>query len=317
MKALYFDRALQLKDMPHPKPAEGEALVKVVMAGICKTDVEITRGYMGFTGVPGHEFVGIVEEASKKELIGKRVVGEINVGCGECSLCRSGMERHCADRTVLGILGRDGALAEYLTLPIANLESVPDNLPDEKAVFTEPLAAALEILEQIKIEPSYNVLIIGDGKLGLLVAIVLRLTGASVLLAGKHPDKLDIYARLGGDVIHPDRLASIKERFDIVVEASGNPSGWSTAVERVKPRGVIVLKSTYAGSFDYNPAPLVIDEITVVGSRCGKFAPALRLMALGLIDPTPLLSRMYPFNQAEEAFEAAMQSENLKIVLKM
>jgi threonine dehydrogenase-like Zn-dependent dehydrogenase len=317
MKALYFDGSLRMTDMPDPKPEAGEALVKVVMAGICKTDVEITKGYMGFTGVPGHELIGVVEESPAPELIGKRVVGEINVGCGECSLCRAGMERHCPNRDVLGILGRNGALAEYLTLPPANLEPVPDNLPDEKAIFTEPLAAALEILEQVKIEPSHNVLIIGDGKLGLLIAMSLRLTGASLLLSGKHSDKSAIFTALGGKVIHPDDLADTDEKFDVVVEASGNPTGWKTAVERVKPRGVIVLKSTYAASFEYNPAPLVIDEITVVGSRCGRFAPALRLMDMGLIDPSPLLSKVFPFERAEEAFEAAQLSGNLKIALKM
>jgi threonine dehydrogenase-like Zn-dependent dehydrogenase len=317
MKALYFDGTLQLKEIPKPTPVADEALIKVLMAGICNTDVEITRGYMGFKGVPGHEFVGVVEKAPRQDLVGKRVVGEINAGCGKCSWCDRGLERHCPDRTVLGILGRNGALAEYITLPVNNLVPVPDELSDEMAVFTEPLAAALEILEQVKIEPAWNVLIIGDGKLGLLVGMVLRLTGASVVLVGKHSDKLDIYARLGGAVTHLDDLLSTTQHFDVVIEASGNPSGWNLAVGRVKPRGVIVLKSTYAEGFDFNPAPLVIDEITLVGSRCGQFSPALRLMRRGLVDPSPLLTDILPFDKAEEAFERAKRSENLKVVLRM
>ncbi|MEW6112001.1 MAG: alcohol dehydrogenase catalytic domain-containing protein [Thermodesulfobacteriota bacterium] len=317
MKALVFDRQIRLTELPKPLPQEGEALVRVLMAGICKTDVEITKGYMNFHGVPGHEFVGTVERAPSPELVGARVVGEINAGCGACAFCRQGMERHCPNRGVLGILGRNGAMAEYLTLPASNLIPVPENVSDEKAVFTEPLAAAAEILEQIKLEPSWRVLVIGDGKLGLLVAMVLRLTGCDVLLVGKHPEKLTIFSNLGGSTVRASDLATGSEKFDVVVEASGSASGWELAIDRVKPRGIIVLKSTYHGDLAFNTAPLVINEITVVGSRCGRFAPALRLMAQGLVDPSPLISRIFAFTEAEEAFRAATKTENLKVLLKM
>jgi len=317
MKALIFDGTLKLTDTPKPVPPSGEALVRVTTAGICNTDVEITRGYMNFRGVPGHEFVGIVEAADERELIGARVVGEINAGCGQCSWCAQGMERHCPNRTVLGIAGRDGAFAEYLCLPVKNLVRVPDSLSDEIAVFTEPLAAAMEILEQVKIEPSYRVLVLGDGKLGLLVAMVLRLTGCDLVLVGKHRDKLELFARGGGAVLLLDELKSSNERFDVVVEASGSPSGWDLAVSCVKPRGTVVLKSTYHGALNFNPAPLVIDEITVVGSRCGRFGPALRVLDAGLVDPTVLIAAVFPFDQAEEAFQRSQDRGALKILLKM
>ncbi len=281
MKALVFEGKPALQDVPVPNPLPGEALVKVRMAGICKTDIEIVRGYMNFHGIPGHEFVGTVKRSPDPQQVGRRVVGEINAGCGDCSYCRKGLQRHCPHRTVLGILGRDGAMAEYLTLPTSNLVPVPPTLSDEKAVFTEPLAAALEILEQVKIRPEDSVAVIGDGRLGLLVCMVLRLTGCNLLLVGKHPEKLEFFTRMHGSSITLDSFRSREGRFDVVVEASGHPSGWELAVRRVKPRGIIVLKSTYHGGFDFNPAPLVIDEITVVGSRCGQFAAALRLMESG------------------------------------
>ncbi len=316
MKALVFDGKTALKEVPRPKPAEGDALVRVLVAGICNTDVEITRGYMGFKGILGHEFVGTVEQCSNPDLTGKRVVGEINVGCGRCEFCRQHLERHCPERTVLGILGRDGAMAEYLALPESNLVVVPDNVPDEKAVFTEPLAAAVEILEQVKIEPNHRVLIIGDGKLGLLIAAVVRLTGCGPVLAGKHPEKMGLFSKQGGTALTLEELSATVERFDVVIEASGNPSGWDLAVERVKSRGTVVLKSTYHAALDFNPASLVIDEITVVGSRCGRLAPALRLMEQGLVDPTPLMSEVFPLEQAEEAIERAKESDSLKILLR-
>lgn len=301
--------------MPEPRP--DEALIKVRMAGICNTDIEISRGYMNFRGVLGHEFVGIVEHSPDPPQIGTRVVGEINAGCGECSFCRAGMERHCPCRTVLGILGRDGALAEYVSLPVKNLVAVPDFLPDEKATFTEPLAAALEILEQVKIEPADRVLVIGDGKLGLLICMALQLTGCDLRLLGKHPEKTQFFKRLGGAVLSFDDLEEQHQRYDVVVEASGHPSGWNLAVKLVRPRGTLVLKSTYHGSLDFNPAPLVIDEITVQGSRCGRFEPALRLMDLGLIDPTPLITEILPFSRVEEAFDKTRSRDALKILVRM
>jgi alcohol dehydrogenase len=317
MKAFVFDKTAALADVPVPTPKPGEALVKVRMAGICNTDLEITRGYMGFRGTLGHEFVGIVEDSPDVTQVGVRVAGEINAGCGICSCCREGLQRHCPSRTVLGILGRDGALAEYVALPTGNLVPVPENLPDEKAVFTEPLAAALEILEQVKIRPVDRVAVIGDGKLGLLICMVLRLTGCDLHLVGKHPEKTALFERLGGQVVHPDTFATGSERFDVVVEASGNGNGWDLAVKSVKPRGTLVLKSTYQGSLDFNPAPLVIDEITVVGSRCGQFPPALRLMEQGLIDPAPLISEIFPFARIEEAFARCSEGRTLKVLVKM
>jgi alcohol dehydrogenase len=317
MKALVFDGKSYVKDVPLPEPAPGEALVKVHLAGICKTDVEITCGYMDFHGILGHEFVGTVVASQEQELVGTRVVGEINAGCGSCSYCREGMERHCPNRTVLGIAGRNGAMAEYLTLPVGNLVPVPPGLPDEKAVFTEPLAAALEIPEQVKIVPAHRVAVLGDGKLGILVSMVLRLTGCDPVLVGKHPEKMALFSHLGGSVITLDSFVNAHERFDVIVEASGSPSGWDLAVKRVKPRGRVVLKSTYHGALDFNPAPLVIDEITVVGSRCGRFAPALKLMELGLVDPTPLISGVFPLADAEEAFKRSQDSDVFKVLLEI
>jgi alcohol dehydrogenase len=317
MKAFFFDKTAGLAEVAVPVPRPGEALVKVRMAGICNTDLEITRGYMGFRGILGHEFVGTVEDSPDSGQVGTRVVGEINAGCGTCSACREGLERHCADRTVMGILGRDGALAEYLRLPARNLVPVPDGVPDAKAVFTEPLAAALEILEQVKIRPADRVAIIGDGKLGLLICTVLRLTGCDLHLVGKHPEKTALAARLGVRVVSLDSFSPGRDRFDVVVEASGNRTGWDLAVKSVKPRGTLVLKSTFHGSMDFNPAPLVIDEVTVVGSRCGQFAPALRLMDQGLVDPTPLISEIFPFARTEEAFARCREGNALKVLVEM
>jgi len=317
MKALVFREKLALEEVPKPQPAPGEALVKVVIAGICKTDVEISRGYMDFKGIPGHEFVGIVASSPESGQIGKRVVGEINAGCGDCAQCRQGLERHCPNRTVLGILGRNGAFADYLTLPARNLVSVPAELPDEKAVFVEPLAAALEILEQISVRPADSVLVIGDGKLGLLISMVLKLTGCRLKLVGKHPEKLALFSRLGGSVEALQSFGESDYGFDTVIEASGHASGWELALSKVKPRGTIVLKSTYHGVMDFNSAPLVINEISVVGSRCGRFEPALRLMEQGLIDPTPLISGIYPMDEIEEAFRRSFEKDNLKVLVKM
>jgi alcohol dehydrogenase len=317
MKALVFDGRLELREIPKPGPPPGESLVRVVLAGICKTDLEITRGYMDFRGVLGHEFVGVVETSGDPRLVGKRVVGEINAGCGKCPLCAQGLDRHCSRRTVLGILGRDGAMAEYAAIPDRNLIEVPAGVSDEKAVFTEPLAAALEIMEQVKIEPSHRGLVIGDGRLGLLAAMVLRLTGCDLTLAGKHKDKLDLFAGMGGTTLLVDELTPGADRFDFVVEASGSPSGWGLAVGSVRPRGTIILKSTYHGGFEFNPAALVIDEITLIGSRCGRLAPALRVMELGLVDPTPLISAVYPLEEAERAFQRAFDRKALKVLLKV
>ena len=316
MQALVFEGRLSLAEVPKPH-IPGEALVRVSMAGICKTDVEICKGYMDFRGILGHEFCGVVEDSPDRTLVGKRVVGEINASCQACRWCAQGLGRHCPDRTVLGISGRNGAMAEYLTLPVANLLEVPPSVSDEMAVFVEPLAAALEIPDQVQIRPDSRVLVIGDGKLGLLIAMVLRLSGCEALLVGRHPEKLALFAGNNGRTITVDMLLQSSERFDLVVEASGSPRGWELAVDRVRPRGTIVLKSTYHGGLNFNPAALVINEITLVGSRCGPFAPALRLMEAGLVDPTPLISAVYSLDQAEEAFLKSQDKRALKVLLKV
>jgi len=318
MKALYFNGStLELQERATPKADEGESLIKVLMAGICRTDLEILKGYMNFVGIPGHEFVGQVVESSDASLLGKRVVGEINAGCGECNLCRMGLERHCGNRSVLGIAGLDGAFADYLTLPTSNLFITPDSISDEQAVFVEPLAAAVEIMEQVHMLPASHTLIIGDGRLSALIFLVLRLTGVSVTVLSKHAIKKKLFQKIGAEVTTIDDLLKEKIKFDFVVEASGSPSGWESAVSLVKPRGVIVLKSTYHGNLEFNAAPLVINEITVVGSRCGQFGPALRLMERGLVDPTILIHESFSLDDYRAAFNSAADHGGFKTLLRM
>ncbi|MBW1918527.1 MAG: alcohol dehydrogenase catalytic domain-containing protein [Deltaproteobacteria bacterium] len=326
MQALRFDGQLRLVQVPRPQPQAGEALIRVRLVGLCQTDVEITGGYKQFQGILGHEFVGRVEAASDPAWIGQRVVGEINIGCGQCLLCQRGQSKHCQQRTVLGISGRDGALAEYLTLPLANLHQVPDSVPDAVAVFTEPLAAALEILVQVPISPTSKVLIVGDGKLGLLSALALRLTGAELHLVGRHPEKMALVAALGVITHKADHFVGeegsgpgriFPPDFDLVVECSGAPAGWHTALAAVRPQGSIVAKSTYQQTLEFNPTLLVVPEVTVIGSRCGPFAPALRLLANGLVNPRPLISRTFPLAQAREALEYAQQPEVLKVLVEV
>ena len=317
MKAIVFDGRLRLtSDQQKPLPAHGEALIRVTMAGICNTDMEITRGYLGFQGTIGHEFTGIVEAADGRSTkwIGKRAVGEINCGCRSCDLCRAGLEKHCPDRTTIGILGREGAFAEYMTLPVRNLHEIPRGLTDEEAVFTEPLAAAFEILEQIPVAPKDRILVLGDGKLGILCALTLRLTGAQVTLAGKHAAKLSVARNQGVPVVLKKDLAPTG-KYDIVVEATGSAGAFETAMKLTRPRGTIVLKSTVAHGTPINLAPLVIDEITVVGSRCGPFKPALKALADGRIDVRPLISAVFPAGEAKKAFAAARNRNNLKVLL--
>ena len=269
MLALVFDGELKLLEVPPPEPQAGEALIRVRLAGICQTDIHITRGYADYRGVLGHEFVGEVVSATTADLLGRRVVGEINLGCGTCDRCRQGLSRHCATRRVLGIRDKAGCLAEYITLPLANLHPVPGNVPDAFAVFTEPLAAALEIQEQLHLRPDSRVLIIGDGKLGLLTALVLRLSGCDLHLVGRHPDKMDLVAARGVKTHVAAEFA--EQEFDVVIEATGSPAGWQAALAAVRPRGLVVVKSTYPGALDFNPTELVVPEVTVVGSRCGPF----------------------------------------------
>lgn len=317
MKSIVFDGELRfLRDYPVPEPAGSEALIRVLLAGICNTDLEITRGYMGFRGVIGHEFVGVVEKAGGggRHMEGRRVTGEINCGCGRCEYCLKGLRSHCPQRKVLGILGKDGALAEYLTLPMENLHEVPENLSDEEAVFAEPLAAAFEITEQVHVRPLDRILVMGDGKLGLLASMVLGLHSENVTLVGKHESKLGIARGRNINALSIDDLKREKI-YDMVVEATGRAEGLETAFSLVRPRGTIVLKSTVAQGKEMNLAPVVIDEITVVGSRCGPFGPALKALSERLVDVRPLITGIFTFDRAGEAFEKARERESLKVLM--
>lgn len=316
MKALEYHNGLKLRnDYPMPDIPAGEALIKVKMAGLCNTDVEITMGYMGFEGILGHEFVGTVVEINHKDqsMLGQRVTGEINCACNNCEYCAKGLQTHCPNRSVLGILKRNGCFAEYITLPIENLFIVPDNVSNEEAVFAEPLAAAFEILEQITVKQEDRILVLGDGKLGLLIALTLNLSKGKVTLAGKHADKLAIAQKQGVDTILFTELT--EEKYDIVVEATGKAEGFEAAQRLTRPRGTIVLKSTVAADKALNLAPLVIDEITVVGSRCGPFAPALKALSDKAIDVKPLISETYSFDSALKAFDTAKQRGILKVLM--
>jgi threonine dehydrogenase-like Zn-dependent dehydrogenase len=316
MKGIWLEKQqLQLKtDLPTPEPAEGEARVRVLRAGICNTDLELLRGYYPYTGIPGHEFVGIVEQGAAN-LVNQRVVGEINAACGQCRLCLTGHPTHCLQRTVLGIVNRNGAFAEYLTLPIANLHIVPDSITTDAATFTEPLAAALEIQEQIAIAPNNRVLVVGDGKLGQLVAQSLALTGCDLLVVGRHADKLAKLEQVGIKVGFADLVTA--KSFDIAVECTGNPEGFNLALTGLLPRGTLVLKSTYAGKLTLDASALVVDEITVIGSRCGPFAKALEILAQKQVDVTSLIETHYPLEQGLAAFDRAQERGILKVLLNM
>ncbi|MCA1630288.1 MAG: alcohol dehydrogenase catalytic domain-containing protein [Acidobacteria bacterium] len=320
MRALRYENdSLRVADVGMPR-AEGEALVRVSLSGICNTDLEIARGYAGFRGTLGHEFVGVVEEAEGAGvLVGRRVVGEINAGCGRCALFAAGDPRHCAARTVLGIVGRDGAHAEYLRLPASNLLVVPDEISDERAVFTEPLAAACGIMERVDVEDGARVAVVGDGKLGLLCAQALAaLSGASVTLVGKHESKLGIARRRGVETLRLDQLkgSTSARAFDVVVEASGSPSGFDLALSLLRPRGTLVLKSTFHGSTAFDSARVVVDEITVVGSRCGRFAPALELLKSNRVDVESLISEERPLADGVRAMARASEGGVMKVLLR-
>lgn len=321
MRAVVFDDGLKLdNNYPKPLPQKGEALIRVSMAGICNTDYEITKGYMGYKGILGHEFVGVVEEVNGADTswIGKRVVAEISWGCDkpDCEWCAQKNYRHCPSRHTIGIWKKDGCFAEYITLPTNILFEVPENVSDEQAVFVEPLAAACEIMEQLHIEPMKKVVVLGDGKLGLTTALALNAFNLDVLLVGKHQNKLDIAKTQG---VRTQLLNDFTpgKKFDIVVEATGTASGFETSMSLTKPRGVLVLKSTVATGKELNLAPIVIDEITVLGSRCGQFPPALRLLKNNRIDFKPFISGIYNISDAIEAFDANKQKDTLKILIKM
>jgi threonine dehydrogenase-like Zn-dependent dehydrogenase len=316
MKGLWLENnQLQLRtDIAIPEPSQGEALVRVLRAGICNTDLELLRGYYPYTGILGHEFVGIVEQGPEN-LLNRRVVGEINAVCGHCRFCRSGQTTHCENRTVLGIVNRHGAFADYLCLPVENLHPVPDNVSTDVATFTEPLAAALEIQQQVALGADDRVLVVGDGKLGQLVAQTLALTGCELLVVGRHQDKL---AHLEARGIKTGLVEAVTDRaFDISVECTGNPQGFAIARRALRSRGTLVLKSTYADNLNLDASSLVVDEITLIGSRCGPFPAALHLLATEKVDVQPLIHAHYPLSEGLVAFELAQRRGVLKVLLEI
>jgi len=315
MLALFFDgHTARVTDVTEPADLPDSVLVRVSLAGICDTDLQLVKGYMDFRGVLGHEFVGTIVEAPMAEMRGRRVVGEINFACGSCPVCDAGMQRHCPSRRVLGIQNADGAFAEYVRIPVANLHTVPDSVPDDAAVFAEPLAAAFEILEQVDVEPGQECVVLGDGKLGLLVAQVLRCAGARVRAVGKHPKKLAILERLGIEAVAlPDWRP---QPTSLVVEATGCRDGFECAVAAVKPRGTIVLKSTFAARPEIDLAPLVVNEIRVIGSRCGPFPPALRALEAGSVDVRSLIWNRLPLRDSVEALRIAGAPGALKVLVQ-
>ncbi len=314
MRALWLqDRQLRLRDdVPMPQPAAGEALVRVLCAGICSTDLELVRGYYPYSGVLGHEFVGVVE-SGPAQLCGRRVAGEINASCGACDQCARGQPTHCLQRTVLGILQRAGCFAQYLTLPAANLHIVPDEVSTTAATFTEPLAAALEIEAQVPLPLRQRVLVVGAGRLGHLIAQTLALTGCELWVAGRAPAQLAWLAARGLNVCAA--ADAEPHAFDMAVECTGNAQGFALALRALRPRGTLVLKSTYAGSLTLDAAPIVVNELTVVGSRCGPFAPALQLLAAGRVLVEPLVHARYALADGMAAFAHAAQPSVLKVLL--
>src|SRR5689334_1609324 len=315
MLAVHLEnRRVNIRDTRRPARSAGSALIRLIMGGICNTDLELQRGYYGFSGVPGHEFVGEVVEASRRDLIGRRVVGEINLCCGGCDWCRKGLGRHCPRRSVLGIVKHPGAFREFFTLPEHNLHVVPDSIPTEQAVFIEPLAAAGEILDQVSIPCSSQVAVLGDGKLGLLVAQVLRAYGYRVHQFGRHKEKLRIAARAGVETeMVRERVPSAA--YDWVVDATGSPQGLADAVRMTRPRGTILMKSTVHGLAGFDTAPVIVNEITLVGSRCGRFEPAIGLLRDGLINVSDMISERMPLGRAPAAFRTAAKPGVLKVLL--
>jgi len=318
MKALHFDsKGLRLVYKPMPSANNDEALIKVNLAGICATDIELIKGYMDFSGVPGHEFAGEVVYSKRSEWIGKRVVGEINIYCNRCETCKAGLKKHCPNRKILGIYKKDGAFAEYLTLPVVNLYEIPEKLSDEEAIFIEPLAAACEFIDRVPINQSSKVAIIGDGKLAALLAQVLLTLTSRLTVLGHRDKRLNFFKDLGIEVKNTrggDRLP--EKEFDIVVESSGSPDGLPEAIKITRPRGTVILKSTYNDNLHWNPAQVVIDEITIIGSRCGPFDKAIELLSSGKINTKNLLSNIFSLNEWDKAFKQAMRDDVFKIALK-
>jgi len=317
MQALFCKNGkLSIEGCPMPVRQKGEALIRVHRAGICTTDIEIVKGYVpGFSGIPGHEFYGYVEEAEDAALLGKRATAEINCACGKCGYCRSGLPRHCPHRTVLGITEKNGSFAEYITVPQENVVVIPDEIPETSALLIEPLAAALEILEQVPVKPGQSVLLVGDGRLGQLIGCVFLANGLPLSAVGKHAAKLGRLKQRGARTYRLNKFAA--SPFDIVIEASGSPSGFDLALACVKPRGTVVLKSTYAGGFQFNPSPVVVNELSVIGSRCGRFSEAVKFLKKFKPDLSYMISARYPFSQALRAFEEVKENNVLKVVLEM
>ncbi|GAB4579591.1 MAG: alcohol dehydrogenase catalytic domain-containing protein [Anaerolineales bacterium] len=306
---------ISLREVPIPTPPPGEALVRVHLAGICATDLELVKGYYPYNGILGHEFVGeIVNAPQAPERVGQRVVGEINAVCGVCDTCKRGDRTHCERRTVLGIANRNGVFAEYTTLPLENLVPIPDVVPDEMAVFTEPLAAALEIQQQVLIKPTDRVLLVGAGRLGQLVAYTLKLTGCDLRVVTRHASQQKLLDAAGIAWVGMEDVPARK--MDLVVEATGSPAGFVLARKAVRPRGTIILKSTYAGRVEVDFSAVVVDEVTLLGSRCGPFVPALRLMETGLVDPRLLINANYPLSEGIAAFELAAQPGVFKVLVR-
>jgi threonine dehydrogenase-like Zn-dependent dehydrogenase len=316
MVSVHLDAGVvDIRDTPQPHRPENFALIRLLIGGICNTDLELQRGYYGFSGTPGHEFVGEVVAADTASLTGKRVVGEINLACGQCSWCARGLGRHCPQRTVLGIVRHPGAFSEFLTLPERNLHIVPDSIPLEAAVFVEPLAAACEILDQTALTAGSEVAVLGDGKLGLLIAQVLHAHGCRVHQFGKHPEKLRISAARGIATEVAGRRPLPVAAFPCVVDATGSPAGLRTAVAMVEPRGTVILKSTVHGEVPIDTEPVIVNEITVIGSRCGRFEPALALLEQGAVNVASLVSERVPLSQAPAAFARAARPGILKVLL--
>lgn len=321
MKALVFDNELKLdNNYPMPKVKDDEVLIKTSMVGICNTDYEITKGYMGYKGVLGHEFVGVIENVGSnvdKNLIGKRVVGEINCACNNCSYCHQNLQRHCPNRQTLGIWQKDGCFSEYFTLPKENVIVISENIDDITATFTEPLAAAYEILEQIHIQPTDKVAILGDGKLGLSISLVFSAMNIDFVHIGKHEEKLAISKNLGAKTMLLNEIADKdKKSFDVVIEATGSTGGFETSASLVKPRGTLVLKSTIVAREGLNLASIVVDEIKIQGSRCGQFKPIVKLLENKKIDISPLVSGIYDVDDFKQAFEKNSQKGTLKVLVK-
>jgi len=313
MRAVVYDGKVRLADVPQPRPAKGEALVRVLTAGICRTDLEILKGCQGFKGVPGHEFVGIVEECLNPHLEGKRVVGEINCVCHRCRYCQLEMPHHCLNRTVLGITGRNGAFAEYLVLPEENLHLVPSSIRDDVAAFTEPLAAAFRIAEQTAVREDDRVVVLGDGKLGQLCAQALWLHTKHLVCVGKHPWKLELLKDLHINIAHHDD--PLEPGADLVVEATGSPDGLKRALELVRPEGTVVLKTTVAEATPLDLSQPVVHEVKILGSRCGPFRPALEALAMGNVEVRPMITESYELPDALRALGRAAGGEVMKVLL--